>query len=204
MLKTTHSITRRPFFYYKYSNDFHFWYLYDLATGKTLKNKTKILDYIVCPSEEKRVIPEFFEKVYEVNMEIIKDIEATYREVEQQENVDPKISEISGDKSKKFIYTIIREMDLRLNDYLLDLPEGAEIEERWEKTRERLIAINLTKKRLQILRAIWRSYTYEHKDWKKLLNNISEFLEGKIAIEKEKILPYNPKLLKLITIDFIS
>ncbi len=192
------------FFYYKYSNDFHFWYLYDLATGKTLKNKTKILDYIVCPPEEKRIIPEFFEKVYEVNMEIIKDIEATYREVEQQENVDPKINEISGDKSKKFIYTIIREMDLRLNDYLLDLPEGAEIEERWEKTRERLIAINLTKKRLQILRAIWRSYTYEHKDWKKLLNNISEFLEGKIAIEKEKILPYNPKLLKLITIDFIS
>jgi hypothetical protein len=169
-----------------------------------LKNKTKILDYIVCPPEEKRVIPDFFEKVYEINMEIIKDIGATYKEVEQQGNVDPKIVELTGDKSKKFIYTIIREIDLRMNDYLLDLSEGEEIEKRWEVTREKLISVSLTKKRLQNLRAIWRRYTAEHKDWKKLLNYISEFLEGKLSMEKDKIQPYNPKLLKLITIDFVS
>jgi superfamily II DNA or RNA helicase len=192
------------FFYYKYSDDFHFWYLYDLATGKMLKNKTKILDYIVCPPEEKRVIPDFFEKIYEINMEIIKDIGATYKEVEQQGNVDPKIVELTGDRSKKFIYTIIREIDLRMNDYLLDLSEGEEIEKRWEVTREKLISVSLTKKRLQNLRAIWRRYTAEHKDWKKLLNYISEFLEGKLSMEKDKIQPYNPKLLKLITIDFVS
>ncbi len=192
------------FFYYKYGDDFHFWYLYDLVTGKMLKNKTKILDYIVCPPDEKRVIPAFFEKVYEINTEIMKDIEETYKEVEQQGNVDPKIVALTGDKNKKFIYAIIREIDLRMNDYLLDLPEGEEIEKTWEATREKLLSVSLTKKRLQSLRAIWRSYMREHKDWKKLLNDISEFLEGKLSMEKEKIQVYNPKLLKLVAIDFVS
>src|SRR3972149_1482324 len=68
------------FFYYKYGEDFHFWHLYDLITGGMIKNKTKILDYISCPPEETRVIPDFFEKVYEVNAEIVRDIEETYKE----------------------------------------------------------------------------------------------------------------------------
>ncbi len=40
---------------------------------------------------EARVIPDFFEKVYEVNEEVIKDIEETYKEVEQRETVDPTL-----------------------------------------------------------------------------------------------------------------
>ena len=192
------------FFYYKYGKDFHFWYLYNLATGEIIKNKTMILDYIACPPDEIRVIPDFFDKVYEVNAEAVKDIAATYREVEQMETVDPMLGELTGDKSKKFVSSIIREMDLRLDEYLLDFPEDKEIEKRWEEIKERLLSVSLTKKRLHNLRGVWRDYKNNHKSWKRLLKDISEFLENKLTIKRGEIQPYNPDLLKLITIDFIS
>lgn len=192
------------FFYYKYGGDFHFWYLYDLSRGEMIKNKTKILDYISCPPEEIRVIPDFFERVYEVNAEIIRDIEETYKEVEQRETVDPTLGEFTSDRSKKFVSSIIREMDLRMDEYLLDFPEDKEVEERWEEIKEKLLSVSLTKKRLQCLRAVWRDYKNNHKDWKRLLKDIAEFLEGKLWIEREEIQPYDSQLLKLIAIDFVS
>jgi len=192
------------FFYYKYGDDFHFWYLHDLIAGEMIRNKTKILDYIACPPEETRVIPDFFEKVYELNAEIVRDIEETYKEVEQRETVDPTLGELTSDRSKKFVSSIIREIDLRMDEYLLDFPEDKEVEKRWEGIKERLLSVSLTKKRLQNLRAVWRNYKNNHKSWKRLLKDISEFLEGKLHMEKEKLPPYNPKLLKLVTIDFVS
>jgi superfamily II DNA or RNA helicase len=192
------------FFYYRYGDDFHFWYLYDLSTQEMIKNKTKILDFIACPPDEARVIPDFFDRVYELNKEIVKDIEATYKEVEQRESVDPTLGELTSDKSKKFVSSIIREMDLRLDEYLLDFPEDKEVEKIWEETKERLLSVSLTKKRLQNLRAVWRDYKNGHKNWKRLLQDLLEFLEGKISIERDEIEPYDPSLLKLITIDFIS
>jgi CRISPR/Cas system-associated endonuclease Cas1 len=95
-------------------------------------------------------------------------------------------------------------MDLRLDEYLLDFPEDKEVEKAWETTKERLLTVSLTKKRLQNLRAVWRDYKNGHKNWKRLLKELLEFLEGKISIERDEIEPYNPALLKLITIDFIS
>jgi len=192
------------FFYYRYGDDFHFWYLYDLTTQEMIKNKTKILDYIACPPDEVRVIPDFFDRVYEINKEIVKDIEATYKEVEQRESVDPALGELTSDKSKKFVSSIIREMDIRLDEYLLDFPEDKEIEMMWEATKEKLLSVSLTKRRLQNLRAVWRDYKSNHKSWKHLQKDLSAFLEGKISIERDEIEPYDPSLLKLITIDFVS
>ncbi len=192
------------FFYYKYGSDFHFWYLYDVTTKDFMKNKTKILDFISCPPDEGRVIPDFFEKIYEVNKEIVNDIEASYKEAEQRESVDPSLREITSDRSKKFISDIIKEIDLSLDEYLLDFPEDKESEKLWEKTKGQLLKTGLTKKRLKNLRAIWRAYRNNHKNWKKLIKDISEFLEGKLFLEREELPAYNPELLKLVTIDFIS
>ncbi len=192
------------FFYYKYSEDFHFWYLYDLISGEMIKNKTRILDYIACPPDEARVIPDFFDKVYEINEEIVRDIEMTYREIEQREKVDPAIGELSRDKSKKFVSDIVRELDLSVDEYLLDFSDDKEIEKRWEEIKEKLLSVSLTKKRLQRLRAMWREYTKVHRDWKKLMKDISRFLEGKLSTERETIPPYDPRHLKLVAIDFIS
>ncbi len=192
------------FFYYKYSEDFHFWYLYDLTTGEMIKNKTRILDYIACPPDEARVIPDFFDRIYEINEEIIRDIEMTYKEIEQREKVDPAIGEISRDRSKKFVSEMVRELDLSVDEYLLDFSDDKEIEKRWEEIREKLLSVSLTKKRLQRLRAMWREYTKVHRDWKRLMKDISRFLEGKLSTERETIPPYDPQYLKLVAIDFIS
>jgi len=164
------------FFYYKYTDDFHFWYLFDLTTGEMVRNKTKILDYIACPPDEARVIPDFFEKIYDINLEIVRDIEASYKEAEQRDAVDPALGELTGDKSKKFVSNIIREIDLRLDSYLLDFPEEKEIEKKWEEIMGKILSVSLTKKRLQSLRAIWADYKNSHKNWKKLLQEVSEFL----------------------------
>ena len=126
------------------------------------------------------------------------------RQVEQRETVDPTLGELTSDKSKKFVSSIIREMDLRMDEYLFDFPEDKEVEKRWEGIKERLLSVSLTKKRLQNLRVTWGDYKNSHKSWKKLLKDISEFLEGKLHMEREKLPPYNPGLLKLITIDFVS
>jgi len=192
------------FFYYKYKEDFHFWYLYDIITGEIIKNKTKILDYISCLSKEQRDIPDFFEEVFDINRKVVEDIEAAYKEAEQREIVDTSFNELTSDKSKKFVSSIIREIDLRLEDYLLDFPDDKKIEEKWEILKVKLLSISLTKKRLKHLRDIWRRYKDIYKNWKQLLNDISEFLEGKVSIEKDIFLPYDSRFLKLITIDFIS
>ena len=95
-------------------------------------------------------------------------------------------------------------MDLGLDEYLLDFPEDKEVEKIWDETREKLLTVSLTKKRLQNLRAAWRNYKNNHKNWKHLVKDLSDFLKGKISIERDEIEPYNPNLLKLIAIDFIS
>jgi len=192
------------FFYHKYGDDFHFWHLYDLTTGEIIRNKTKILDFIACPPDERRVIPDFFERVYDINSEIIRDIEMTYKEVEQRELVDPTIGELTRDRSKKFVLYIIREIDLAVDEYLLDFEEDKNVEVKWETLKERLLSVGLTKRRLQKLRILWRNYKHNHKNWKRLLNEISQFLEDKLSIEKEKIQPYNPEFLRLVAIDFIN
>lgn len=117
---------------------------------------------------------------------------------------DPTLGELTSDKSKIFVSSIIREMDLRLDDYLLDFPEDKEVEKSWEEIKEKLLSVSPTKKRLQNLRVVWRDYTNNHKGWKRLLNDLSEFLEGKLYMDRENLPPYNPGLLKLITIDFVS
>jgi superfamily II DNA or RNA helicase len=192
------------FFYHKYGEDFHFWHLYDLTTKRIIKNKTKILDFIACPPDEKRVIPDFFDRVYDINAEIINDIEITYKEVEQSKLVDPAIGELTRDRSKKFVSDIIREIDIAVDEYLLDFPEDKKVEREWETLKERLLNTGLTKRGLQKLRVLWKNYKNNHKNWKKLLRDISEFMEGKLSVENEKLQPYNPALLRLVAIDFIS
>jgi len=191
------------FFYYKYGEDFHFWYLYDLVTGEMITNKTRILDYIACQPEEPRVIPDFFERVYEHNARVIEEIEATYKEAEERKR-EPALRELSGDRSKKFVKEIIKDLNLCIEEYLLDFPEDKEIEDEWEETKDKLLSVSLTKKRLKELRALWRKYRKVHKDWKRLVREISEFLEGKTAMERKGLPSFDPDLLRLVTIDFVT
>lgn len=191
------------FFYYKYSDDFHFWYLYDVATGEIIKNKTEIIDFISCPPNEKRIIPNFFDKIYEVNEIIVGDIETSYRELEQEQTIDTELVKISKDKSAKFIRNIIKEVEIQIDTHLSEFPEERDVEETWDSIRIKLLSIPTTKRRLKILRKIWRGYKRTN-DWKKMITDIGNFLRGMGLIKKEKLKPFDKRLLKLVAIDFIS
>jgi len=194
---------RAIFFYYKYADDLHMWYLYDVATKEILKNKTKIVDYIACQHGEPRVIPDFFDLVYEVNKKIVEDIESSYKEMEQVELVDTQLGKIARDRSMKFIKQIIAEIERNIDDYLMEFREEKEIVTKWESTREKLLSMPHTKKRLRLLRKLWREYK-QGKDWKALVNRIEKFVSGKTMYKKEPLPPFDKSKLKLVVLDFIS
>jgi len=194
---------RGIFFYYKYADDFHFWYLYDLTTMGIIKTKSSIVDFISCDKNEARVIPDFFDRIYEINGEVLSDIELTYKEIEQKQKIDTPLTEIIRDKSTKFIQTIIKELDIEVNNYFFEFPEDRTPEEKWEQVKERMLKIPLTKRRLREIRKLWREYQ-KSGDWKKLMGRLDDFFKKKEERHVEPLEPYDPDLLKLVVIDFIS
>ena len=195
---------RGIFYYYKYSEDFHFWYLYNLNEDQIIKNKTEILDFIICKETKGRVIPNFFHKVYEINKLIVEDLENTYKQLEQKEQ-DAPTRTFSKDRSSKFINSLIHEVELELEDYLMEFPEDEEVQILWEDTLEKLREFHQTPQRLRKIRRIWRNYG-QHKNWKKMvidlhnyIKELSYFEDGEDALE-----PFDINKLKLVCLDFIS
>jgi len=191
------------FYYYKYADDFHFWYLYDFAKEDFLTNKTEIIEYILCDKNEKRVIPDFFEKVYEINLKALEKLEATYKDIELSQKQDTKLRELSKSRSSKFVADMITEIEIQIDSYYEEFPEDSSIEEKWEVVRNRLLSLSLTKKRLQELRKIWREYK-KKKNWRDLINSLEIFVIDKGIFKKAPVEPFDSRKLKLIIIDFIS
>ena len=194
---------RGVFFYYKYDKDFHFWHLYDLDNKSILKNKTEILNFIVCNEKTPREIPNFFDEVYEINKIISKDIESTYKEIESRGKTDTQLVHLVKEKSTKFLKQVIVEIDKEIDEYLLDFPEDTSLEKEWNKTKEKLLGISLTKKRLQILRRVWKKYKVAP-NWKRLVRDLTDFVSDKLVQEKDEVEEFNQKKLRLIALDFIS
>lgn len=194
---------RGIFFYYKYSDLFHFWYLYDIERERFLTNKSEIIDFISCPPNEKRVIPEFFQKVYEINNLVIRKIEESYKEFEQEQKVDTELVRIVKDRSSRFIRDMIKEIEICIDEYLSEHPEDRDIVLLWDTTRNKLLTISLTKRRLQILRKMWRNYK-KSGNWKKLINDIWNFVKQLSSKRRIEIPPFERSKLKLVAIDFIS
>jgi len=199
----THKI-KGIFYYYKYSEDFHFWYLYNLEEEIIIKNKTQILDFIICEETEGRVIPDFFQKVYEINKLVVEDLENTYKQLEQKEQ-DAPTKIFARDRRSRFINTLIHDVEFELDNYLMEFPEDKEVQKLWEITLEKLREFHQTPQRLRKIRRIWRNYG-KHKNWKKMvidlhdyIKELSYFEDGEDALE-----PFDINKLKLICLDFIS
>lgn len=196
---------RGIFFYYKYGTDFHYWYIYDISKGKILEDvtKTQILDFISCKNDDPRKIPDFFNEIFKANKEIIIKIESAYKEIQIKETQDTSIVELTRDRSTKFIKPIIDEIEIQIDTYLLDFNEDKKIEQDWTEIKNRLLETPLTKKRLSVLRKIWKKYKNEN-NWKMLIKEIGTFLQDKGILQKEKLEPFNKKNLKLVVVDLIS
>ncbi len=192
------------FFYYKYGEDSHFWYLCDPETGRIIsRNKTEIIDFLSCPTNEPRVIPDFFRLVYESNKKVLDDLHSNYKKMEQVQGVDTALVEYSKEQSTKFVKDLLREIELRLDEYLTEFPTERPIEGRWEVIRTKMLGIPMTKRRLRDLRKIWRRYKNKE-DWKKLIEELDQFLAQKGLQQRETIEPFDAEKVKLVVIDFIS
>ena len=149
------------------------------------------------------MIPNFFDLVYEINRKIAEDIELSYREMEQVERVDTQLGTITRDRSMKFIKQIIAEIELSIDGYLMEFREEKEIVTKWEDTKEKLLSMPHTKKRLSMLRKLWREYKHE-KDWKAFVSKLERFASGKTIHRKEPLPSFDKNKLKLVVLDFIS
>lgn len=199
----THKI-RGIFYYYKYSEDFHFWYLYNLNEGIMIKNKTEILDFIICKEKERRVIPDFFQKVYEINKLIVEDLENTYKQLEQKEQ-DAPTKIFARDRRSRFINSLIHDVEFELDNYLMEFPEDKEIQKLWEITLEKLREFYQTPQRLKKIRRIWRNYG-QHKNWKKMVIDLHDYIKELSYFEDDEdaLEPFDINKLKLVCLDFIS
>ncbi len=191
------------FFYYKLGDDFHFWYLYDLKSGTMLTRKTEILDFVKCKPDEIRIIPDFFERVYDANKLVLEDIERMYKEIELSHTQDSQLKELNRSKSTKFIKKMIDEIELQITDYLNEYPNDTSAEQVWEPIKTKLLSLPPTKKRLQELRKIWREYK-KNNDWKRMIKELGEFLTEKGIFKKAVVEPFDVSKLKLVAMDFIS
>ncbi len=162
-----------------------------------------MIDFISCSPDEKRVIPDFFDRIYEVNEIIVQRIEELYRELEQKERTDTELVRIARDRSSRFIRDLIKEIELHLEEYLYDYPEEREWEELWDTVRGKLLEVSLTKRRLQMLRKQWRGYK-KSGDWKGLIKEMEVFLTGMRERSQAEIPPFDRNKLKLVAVDFIS
>ena len=184
------------FFYFKYDDNYHFWYLYDFVAKDFITNKTEILNYISCNENEKRVIPDDVD-VYEI-YELAKQ---RIEELFQESKFETEMRTPSGRK-EKFLIDMRDELDHIKNEYIFD--DDIKGKEKIEKIINKINEINFTKKRLQFLRRVWNEYKKVHKDWQKLLIQLFNFLSEKVETPTEKIGEFNEKKLKLICVDYIS
>lgn len=196
---------RGIFFYYQYGEDFHYWYFCDLENNKIIENKSEILNLISVDEDEEREIPDFFDKVYEESDNIREEIETDYKMIEQS-STDDKRREWDNERSKKFLIKMTDTLKGKIRNHLKKYPDDVETEKQVKEIQDQLKKITLTKTRTSEVRSYWREYKGEngHGDWKKLLDQLDEFLEDKTASNSSELDEFKEDKLKLITVEFIS
>ena len=187
---------RGIFFYYKYDEDYHFWYLYDAINDKYLTNKTEILDFISCKKETPRIIPEDLD-IFEIHNKVRDEIKKAF-----SENLIATYVRPQQGKMEKTLRDMREELDYIIREYI-------EEEDLRVSTIENIINslnnITLTRKRKSELRRIWKNYK-DSKNWYILIKELYDFFKDKpINNEREEeTIKFEEEKLKLICADFIS
>jgi len=187
---------RGIFFYYKYDEDYHFWYLYDAINDKYLTNKTEILDFISCKKETPRIIPEDLD-IFEIHNKVRDEIKKAF-----SENLIATYVRPQQGKMEKTLRDMREELDYIIREYIEgEDPRVSTI----EKIINSLNNITLTRKRKSELRRIWKNYKGS-KNWHILIEELYEFFKDKpINNEREEeTIKFEEEKLKLICADFIS
>ena len=182
------------FFYYKYGEDYHLWYLYDVVNDQFITNKTEILNFISCKEDEPRVIPKDLD-VFEIHKKVREKIKEFFSEG----LIATKIRAIHG-RMEKTLRDMRDELVFIQDNYL---EENDALKQKVDNIINGLSSISLTKKRMKTLRKIWKDYK-QSRNWHIMLARLSEFLKEKPVNELEEAVEFDESKLKLICVDFIS
>lgn len=185
---------RGLFFYYKYDDDYHLWYLYDTANDSFITNKTEILNFISCKPEEQRVIQKDMD-IFEIHKKVREEVKRFFSEG----LVATHIRTAHG-RMEKSLANMRDELDLIKGDYL-DNQDPLRV-----KISAIIASLNniaLTKKRMQTIRRIWRDYK-NSKSWHVLVSELDKFLKEKPINEEQEPVEFDERKVKLICVDFIS
>lgn len=185
---------RGIFFYYKYDEDYHLWYLYDAVNDSFITNKTEILNYISCGTEKPRVVPEDLD-VFEVHREVRQKIKKFFSEG----MVITQVRTVHG-RMEKTLRDMRDELDFIRDNYL---EESDQKREQIRDIIDSMSGVALTKKRMQLVRRIWRNYK-NSQNWHILISEITAFLKEKPLNEEPESEEFDERKLKLICVDFIS
>ena len=185
---------RGLFFYFKYAEENHFWYLYDIESNEIIDNKTEILQYISCEEKEPRIIPSDIDP-FEIHTKIRERIKDFF-----SESLITSDIRTSTGRMEKVLRDLRDELDYIRTD-ILDEDDFAY--KKIEIIIIHLQSIPWTKKRMQLIRRIWKKYK-NNKNWNDLLNHLDKFLKDKSVIETESLDEFDENKLKLICVQFIS
>ncbi|MGH7802161.1 MAG: helicase-related protein [Thermodesulfobacteriota bacterium] len=185
---------RGLFFYYKYDDDYHLWYLYDTANDSFITNKTEILNFISCKPEEQRVIQKDID-IFEIHKKVREEVKRFFSEG----LVATHIRTAHG-RMEKSLADMRDELDLIKEDYL---DNQDPLREKISTLITNLNSIALTKRRMQNIRRIWRDYK-NSKSWHVLVSELDKFLKEKPINEEQEPVEFDERKVKLICVDFIS
>jgi superfamily II DNA or RNA helicase len=185
---------RGLFFYYKYDEDYHLWYLYDASNDRFITNKTEILNFISCKPDEARVIQKDLD-IFEVHKRVREEIRRFFSEG----LIATHIRTVHG-RMEKSLSNMREELIFIKENYL---EESDSFEGRITNIISNLNNVALTKKRMQTLRKVWRDYK-KSKNWHVLINELDHFLKEKPLNEEKEPMEFDERKLKLICVDFIS
>lgn len=185
---------RGIFFYYKYDDDYHLWYLYDIANGIFINNKTEILRFISCKETEPRIIPDDLD-VFEIHSKAREQIKNFFSEG----LIATQVRTAHG-RMEKTLTDMRDELDFIRGNYLdEDDPFRAKIADIIVNLSE----VALTKRRMRTLRRIWKNYK-NSKNWHIMASQLTDFLQAKPTNEEPEAVEFDERKLKLICVQFIS
>lgn len=185
---------RGIFFYYKYEEDYHLWFLYDAVNNSSITNKTEILNFISCKENEPRIIPEDLD-VFEIHSKVREEIKRVFSEG----LIAIQIRTAHG-RMEKTLRDMRDELDFIRGNYLEDSDPTIEV---ISNITANLNNVALTKLRMRALRRIWKDYK-ESGNWHILVSELENFLKEKPVNENQETVKFDERKLKLICVDFIS
>lgn len=188
------------YFYYKYLDDYHFWYFYDLVNEQIIKNKEEILEIIRSKKEEKIFLPNWQEKFYQIKDLIESDIERLFLNNKMVSDTG-RYNEFKG-REEKFVIDGLNlfSQQITLND-LVDSEEA----KKYKIINDLIYKIRKTKRLLRELRTVWVKYSKKQVDyWREILFEWYKIISERQVVNIEEIDDFDKKNLKLVVYEFIE